>query len=146
MFPSQETHKSINLGNFRIHVLQFAGKRKKGEGGPMVIPKIVRSPINLGWLCFQIQVYTLTLISKTNHATNPCDNYRFEHEVDFGFTSLHFLGEDPVGEWIVNVSMLPNTDSDQQDENSFVNNELRNWRLTFHGSSLPNEEVEKRIA
>lgn len=68
---------------------------------------------------------------------------RTDSDLDFSFNSLHFLGESPVGEWMVNVSMLKQANSE---DNKRLQGTVLEWRLTFHGSSLPNSEVANRIA
>ena len=54
LLRSQYTYESLNPGKFRFHLDQFTGKLNKGKCGPYSYPKIFRSPIHLGRLCFSI--------------------------------------------------------------------------------------------
>ncbi|XP_063713172.1 proprotein convertase subtilisin/kexin type 7-like [Symsagittifera roscoffensis] len=96
-----------------------------------------------------------------------------EQLLQFNFNSLHFFGESPVGAWKLTLTLEPfakhgrisqgsisdflatvketlgfGSDGaclDKYGEQSKTCAVLHYWRLTFHGSPLPHEEVAKRI-
>ena len=102
-----------------------------------------------------------------------CFVFRDEQLLQFNFNSLHFFGESPVGAWKLTLTLEPfakhgrisqgsisdflatvketlgfGSDGaclDKYGEQSKTCAVLHYWRLTFHGSPLPHEEVAKRI-